>query len=128
VARNSSRSYSCPVLIRARIILSLFFILFCYIAYADERAQQNIDTEYFCTPLKRSHNIIHAILNDISANYDHAGGGGISEIKSTATHTFAVSILQEERIDQITYQVMVNDACRVSILKKTQSVRTPWNH
>jgi hypothetical protein len=56
-------------------VLSLFFILFYSYVNADERGQQMMNTEYPCTPLKKSQDIIRAILDDISSSYDHVGGG-----------------------------------------------------
>jgi len=70
------------------------------------------------TSIKKSKAIIETILNDLDSSYLEPGGGGISEIKQSRTNVFVVSISQEERIDQFTYEVAVDDACKVKILKK----------
>lgn len=61
------------------------------------------------------------LLNDIKSTYAHDGGGGISDIKQTQTNVFVVSIAQEERIDQLTYQLSIDDSCKVALVKKEES-------
>jgi hypothetical protein len=97
------------------------FILFTTCSTAEEGNQQTRNTERSCsvTVLSQSQDFIRAILDDISANYTHVGGGGITKIKLIATNTFEVSISQEERIDLMTYKVEVNDSCEVKIINKS---------
>ena len=78
------------------------------------------------TPVKKSEHMIRFVLDDLSTSYSHEGGGGISEIKQIATNTFRVSIAQEERIDQITYELELNEACEVKILNKEITAVSPW--
>ena len=78
------------------------------------------------TALKKSQNYIRAILDDITTSYTHVGGGGITEIKLLATDRFMVSIAQEERIDQITYELETTDNCEVRIVKKSINAIMPW--
>lgn len=82
---------------------------------------QNAKRGECMTPLKKSKAIIEAILNDLDTNYSEPGGGGISEIKQSHTNVFVVSLPQEERIDQFTYEVSIDVACKVKILKKEPS-------
>jgi hypothetical protein len=112
----------------SRTALYLAFLLFTACSTAEEGGQQTMNTENSCsvTALSKSQHFIRAILDDISANYSHVGGGGISQIKLTATNTFEISILQEERIDQITYELEINDACKVTIKNKTIDAIMPW--
>jgi hypothetical protein len=76
------------------------------------------------TPVKKSKAAIEAILSDLDSTYSEAGGGGISEIKQTRTNVYVVSIPQEERVDQFTYEVLVDDTCKVKILKKEPSTKS----
>lgn len=78
------------------------------------------------TPLKKSHVMIQHILDDISETYTHSGGGGITQIQLSATDTYSVSIAQEERIDQITYTLTVDDSCTVKTVNKEVSAISPW--
>ena len=78
--------------------------------------------------LYRSFAMVNAIIDDLSKNYDHIGGGGISEIKQLATYSYRVSIDQEERIDQITYEFEISKSCQVNILKREVTAATPWNN
>ncbi|RYY74164.1 MAG: hypothetical protein EOO52_14975 [Gammaproteobacteria bacterium] len=70
------------------------------------------------TPVKQSKAAIEAILKDLDSNYLEIGGGGISEVKQTRTNVYVVSIPQGERIDQFSYEISVDEACKVNILKK----------
>jgi hypothetical protein len=60
-------------------------------------------------------------LNDIKSTYAHDGGGGISEIKQIKTNMFVVSIAQEERIDQLRYELSIDDKYKVALVKKEES-------
>ena len=73
---------------------------------------------------KKSKVSIEAILTDLDSTYSQVGGGGISEIKQTRTNVYVVSILQEEMIDQLTYEVSVDEACKVKILRKEPSTKS----
>jgi len=84
------------------------------------------DTVCQQTALKRSQEMIQFILNDLTKTYTHDGGGGISEIKETATNIFVVSISQEERIDQLTYELKVGADCKITILNRSENAITPW--
>lgn|GEM_PF-2311749 len=76
------------------------------------------------TSVKKSKAAIEVILTDLDSSYTEVGGGGISEIKQIRTNVYMVSIPQEERIDQFTYEVSVDDACKVEILKKEPSTKS----
>ena len=76
------------------------------------------------TSVKKSKAAIEVILSDLDSSYTEVGGGGISEIKQIRTNVYMVSIPQEERIDQFTYEVSVDDACKVEILKKEPSTKS----
>lgn len=69
----------------------------------------------------KSQSLINFILNDMLANYTHAGGGGITSIKETVTNSFDVSIAQEERMDILTYELAIDEVCTVTLLKKSES-------
>lgn len=74
--------------------------------------------------LEKSKSIIGVVLSDLSATYDGAGGGGISHIKMLSTNTLEVSLLQEERVDVITYEIEVADDGQIRITNRTESTRT----
>jgi hypothetical protein len=73
------------------------------------------------TSLERSQAIFRAILDDLPKHYTQVGGGGISEIKQTASDTFVVSIPQEERIDQISYKIEMSATCVIKIKSRVTS-------
>lgn len=73
------------------------------------------------TAIEKSHALIKFILDDIKATYPHVGGGGISEIKQTQTNLFVVLIAQEERIDQLSYELTIDKNCEVSLVQKKES-------
>ena len=76
------------------------------------------------TSIKKSKAAIEVILSDLDSSYSEVGGGGISEIKQIRTNVYSVSIPQEERIDKFTYEVSVDEACKVKILKKDPSTKS----
>lgn len=78
------------------------------------------------TAVARSQEMIRTIIDDLSKSYTEAGGGGISQIKQSATDTYVVSISQEERIDQITYVMTINQDCKATIEKRTESTVNPY--
>jgi hypothetical protein len=83
------------------------------------------DTPADCkSALGKSTAIIHTLLADLNKNYRHTAGGGITEIKQSASDSFIVSIAQEERIDQFHYQIKIDQKCRVKILRKTESTKS----
>jgi hypothetical protein len=79
----------------------------------------NMNCEY--SAVDRSYALLQFILEDIKSTYPNTGGGGISEIKQTKTNVFVVSIEQEERIDQLSYELAIAKQCRVSLIKKDES-------
>lgn len=112
----------------AKKIIAVIFaqILFCGDCFANvqpiERSQKSVrKMECKITPLEKSKTIIEFILSDISATYTQVGGGGITAVKQSHINTFVVSIAQEERVDQFTYEVAVDETCKVKILKKESS-------
>jgi len=80
------------------------------------------------TPLEKSQNVIRFILDDLTDSYTHVGGGGISGIKQVATYTYVISISQEERIDQISYELEVGQNCETTILSRKVSAISAGEH
>jgi hypothetical protein len=72
--------------------------------------------------------MIRAILDDISKSYTLPGGGGISKIRLDATNVYIVSISQEERIDEITYELDIDQNCKAVILKSTNNTISKNRH
>ncbi|PCI44260.1 MAG: hypothetical protein COB51_10395 [Moraxellaceae bacterium] len=76
--------------------------------------------------LQKSQALIRFILDDLSTTYMHVGGGGITNIKQTATNAFRVSISQEERIDQISYELKFEQDCQITLVKRKSTAASPW--
>lgn len=74
--------------------------------------------------LERSQCMVRLVLDDIAANYRHAGGG-ISMIRALSTTSFAVSLLQEERIDVLTYEFDLRPDGSVTIKSRSESTESP---
>jgi len=75
--------------------------------------------------LVKSKCMIDAVLKDVMATYTQVGGGGITDIKLVATNKYTVSIAQEERIDQIIYELRVSEDGKVSIVNRSEATTTP---
>ena len=71
--------------------------------------------------------MIRLILFDINANYKLAGGGGVSQIRETATNEFEVRLPQEERIDVIRYELRIDASCHIVVQKKENFAITQGN-
>jgi hypothetical protein len=80
-----------------------------------------------CSPgaINRSKCMIELIFEDLSLNYPAgAGGGGITKIQAISTNQFVISIAQEERTDQFTYDFDLSKPNLVSIVKKVESTKS----
>lgn len=86
------------------------------------------NTQCNLTPVQESQEMIRTILADITINYMLGGGGGISKIKLTATNVYVVNISQEERVDQITYEMDLGQACKAIVKKSTSSAISKKRH
>ncbi len=108
-------------------VLFLFIAFFAGMASSDSTGSKLMNTNALCKPsaVERSILMLRTVLNDIETHYSQTGGGGISQIKQTATDTYRVSIAQEERIDQISYVLSINEACKISIDKKETTAISP---
>ena len=103
-----------------KFFFSLFFVAFSMSCSADNiTAGKTMNCNN--SAIKKSSLLIRYVLDDIEKNYHHTGGGGISEIKQTQTNVFVVSIAQEERIDQLTYAMEIDDGCKITLLEKSES-------
>lgn len=69
--------------------------------------------------------VINALLQDLDKTYNHSGGGGITLIKQLSRDSYGVSISQEERVDEFHYQFKIDKNCKVHIIRKTESTKTP---
>ena len=87
----------------------------------DQRSSDKMECK---TPLDKSAAMIEFVLTDLKSTYTEVGGGGITEIKQSFTNTFVVSIAQEERIDQLTYELSIDKDCNIKILDKKSSTIT----
>jgi hypothetical protein len=100
-------------------ILMAALIMPCFWAQADT------DTVVNCpSALGKSTAIIHALLVDLNKNYTHTAGGGITEIRQSASDSFVISVAQEERIDQFHYRIKIDDNCRVQIIHKAEATKS----
>ena len=75
--------------------------------------------------LVRTDCLIRAALDDLAKTYKNVGGGGISEIKQLSTYVYRISIAQEERVDQVTYEFDTASKGRFVILKRSTSTDKP---
>lgn len=71
--------------------------------------------------LTRSLCVVELLVDDIKTNYDGIGGGGISEIKQLSSSRYSVSILQEERVDVLTYTLAFEGDDSIKIEQRTVS-------
>jgi len=118
-----------------RICQTIIILFLCVSSFAcsnrvNAKGQIKMTSNTTCqqTQLRKSQEMIRFILDDLTVSYKHVGGGGISAIKLTATNTYLVSLPQEERIDEITYKLNIDKECKISIVSRKESTRTPWKH
>ena len=92
---------------------------------AVKKDSKPMSTSKKCPPgnLHRSRCMIELLLEDIAANYDGVGGGGISSIKAASSTSYVVSLPQEERIDLLTYEFDVKADGTVSVKNKVASTQ-----
>jgi len=111
-----------------QLIFIPFFITLIGCVSSIAIGQNTMNSEKKCanTSVQRSQVMLRAILDDLTTSYTELGGGGISQIKLSATNTYVVSISQEERIDQITYEMSIDADCKVAIDKRTETSVTPY--
>jgi hypothetical protein len=75
-----------------------------------------------CSPgaINRSKCMIELIFEDLSLNYP----AGATKIQAISTNQFVISIAQEERTDQFTYDFDLSKPNLVSIVKKVESTKS----
>ena len=98
-------------------LLTFFFVLDAQADAGDGKCSSS-------AAINRSSAAIKFILDDIRDSYSHTGGGGITRITEYQTDSFEVSISQEERIDILRYQVLIGTDCKVTLVKKEESVKS----
>ncbi|HSC68964.1 MAG TPA: hypothetical protein VLC79_14800 [Cellvibrio sp.] len=103
------------------ISIALLLSIGCAAQSNANKEPRVIDMKCKNSAIEKSNALFKFILSDIQSNYSHKGGGGISEIKQRKTNIFLVSIAQEERIDQLTYELSIDDGCKVVLVKKEES-------
>ena len=69
--------------------------------------------------LNQSVCIYQLILDDLKATYPFPGGGGIQSIVQRSTTGFVASMGQEERVDEISYEIAIAADGSVSIASKS---------
>lgn len=91
----------------------------------EKKVNSNMNISKKCkdTNLHRAQCMIELILEDISANYESMGGGGISSIKAVSSTSYSVSLPQEERIDIFTYEFEIKSDI-VSLKSKVASTQS----
>lgn len=84
-----------------------------------------VDQSHACrrSALQTSKSLIDAIFKDLMKTY-HVSGGGVSRIEQLSTLTYKVSLPQEERIDEITYEMGIEANCDILIKKRTMNTVT----
>lgn len=94
-------------------------------AWAQGTAAKAVPFTCPSTALARTDCLIRAALDDLARTYKSVGGGGISEIKQLSTYAYRISIVQEERVDQVTYEFGVRPKGVFVILKRIASTDEP---
>lgn len=96
-------------------------------AFAQQRYPKILPAKRVCTmnAIERSKCAIEAILAELARSYKLTGGGGITEIRQNTSTSYTVSIAQEERVDQFTYEVEIDSAGKVTILNVKESTKSP---
>ncbi len=111
-------------------VLTLLFCLIGFSGYVNsnsiELKKMNSKTVCDASALEKTQEMIRFILDDITKTYTQVGGGGITKINQIATNSYMVSISQEERIDEITYELSIDSACKISIVNKKITASSPW--
>ncbi len=105
--------------------LGAFIIIGCVFATTTGLFAMNTKPQCNLAPVQRSQEMIRAILDDLTTYYTQVGGGGITEIRQSATDTFVVLIAQEERYDEITYAMRITPDCKAQIVKRSESAINP---
>lgn len=101
--------------------ITLLLSIGCVAQSNANKESKVVDMKCKNSAIEKSSALIQFLLDDIKTTYPHTGGGGISEIKQTQTNVYVVSIAQEERIDQVTYSLSIDDSCKVTLVKKEES-------
>lgn len=74
------------------------------------------------TPLEKTLNAVRTLLADVEAHYTLDGGDGIGAIRRTASNTYEITLLQEERADIWTYDIAFDgDTVRILDRRETTS-------
>jgi len=112
----------------SQLMIVPFFITLIGCVSTTAIGQNTMSSEMKCTntSVQRSQEMLRVILDDLTTSYTEIGGGGISQIKLSATNTYVVSISQEERIDQITYEMSIDDNCKATIKKRMETAVNPY--
>ncbi len=105
----------------AAMSITLLLSIGCAAQSNASKESKVVDMKCKNSAIEKSNALIQFLLNDIQSTYPHSGGGGISEIKQTQTNVYVVLIAQEERIDQLTYELSIDDSCKVALVKKEES-------
>jgi hypothetical protein len=94
-------------------------------SFAKAKKAHTMETSSTGNAVKQSIRMIEAIMKDIAGHYRQIGGGGITEIRMTATNIYQVSISQEERVDVLTYELDAKPDGSVVIKKRSESTQSP---
>lgn len=105
----------------AAMSITLLLSIGCVAQSNANKESKVVDMKCKNSAIEKSNALIKFLLDDIKTTYPHTGGGGISEIKQTQTNVYVVSIAQEERIDQLTYSLSIDENCKVTLVKKEES-------
>src|SRR6187431_3410419 len=116
-----SMKFAKKVCLCTAMSITLLLSIGCAAQSNANKESKVVDMKCKNSAIEKSNALIQFLLDDIKTTYPHTGGGGISEIKQTQTNVYVVSIAQEERIDQLTYSLSIDDNCKVTLVKKEES-------
>lgn len=122
---NHRRLFMYPILKKIIICTSLFFCSTSFSANLSE-AKLTDNPLIKCSHLVKTISSFKAIINDIENSYS-ALGGPMTSIAAAGPNTYEVYILQDERIDRLTYSLKFNENCDVEIVDKKEETLDPRN-
>jgi hypothetical protein len=136
-----TKRLNCSQITRLLIVFCATFVFsFCLFEAAEANTSGPSDrqsqTKKVKTPMKskkcgagalnRSKCMIELIFEELSSSYSAASsGGGVSKIQALSTTSYMVSVSQEERIDQFTFEFDLSKPGVVTLIQKTESTKSP---
>ena len=109
-------------------IITCTSLIFCSASFSANLSNTKLTDNPLlkCSHLVKTISSFKAIINDIENSYS-ALGGPMTSIAAAGPNTYEVYILQDERIDRLTYSLKFNENCDVEIVDKKEETLDPRN-